>query len=90
MHVRTRAEPPPPLRAPGLRVDAMAVEEKSRIGLVGLAVMGQVRGGTARDARIPLGYFTARLLAALMHCTRERSSGAVHPPPGYTLHPLTP
>mmetsp|Transcript_37825 Transcript_37825/g.60651 ORF Transcript_37825/g.60651 Transcript_37825/m.60651 type:complete len:554 (-) Transcript_37825:207-1868(-) len=31
----------PAARNAGLRVDAMAVEEKSRIGLVGLAVMGQ-------------------------------------------------
>lgn len=34
---------PPPHPDAGLRVRAMAAEEKSRIGLCGLAVMGQVR-----------------------------------------------
>ena len=37
------ASPPLPPNAAGLRVRAMAAEDKSRIGLCGLAVMGQVR-----------------------------------------------
>ena len=41
---------PPPHPDAGLRVRAMAAEEKSRIGLCGLAVMGQVRPSPPRDA----------------------------------------
>jgi hypothetical protein len=42
---------PLPIPSAGLRVNAMAAEEKSRIGLCGLAVMGQVRGGRSLRVR---------------------------------------
>jgi len=46
---------PPPHPDAGLRVRAMAAEEKSRIGLCGLAVMGQVRPSPQRRRPVRIG-----------------------------------
>jgi len=49
-HAVSRLRPPASPPDAGLRVRAMAAEDKSRIGLCGLAVMGQVRLSPPHDA----------------------------------------
>lgn len=81
--------PPPPPPDAGLRVRAMAAEDKSRIGLCGLAVMGQVRLSPPHEPRSDRPNAVTAHRDYLTKHARRRANEAF-PAVGHFFFPINP